>query len=67
MAPWPPARPRLLEAITTRQLAELKPEPLDWVVEPILAAGGITMLAGMMKAAGKSTWAKDLATALAYG
>lgn len=64
---WPPVRPRKVHAVTTRELTELKPEPMDWIVEPILAAGAITMLTGLMKAAGKSTFGKDLATAIACG
>lgn len=44
-----------LRFLTARELAEMTPEEPDWIWESFVTVGGITMIIGKIKAAGKTT------------
>jgi hypothetical protein len=42
--------------LSPRQIADMTPEHPDWILEPYVARGALTEVAGKVKAAGKTTW-----------
>jgi len=57
----------MMRFITSKELYESNPEPVNWICKPWLAAEAITELDGKAKTAGKTTWALAMCRAILTG
>jgi RecA-family ATPase len=64
--PWHPGTPQKLRVLDVERMLATAPPAVPWVVEPLLAQGCVTMLAGR-EGQGKSMLALALAAAIGHG
>ncbi len=61
------AAERKLRFVTAREISEMTPEEVEWVVRPYAARGAITEIDGKPKAAGKTTLVSHMVKAVVNG
>lgn len=61
------AAERKLRFLTAREISEMTPEEVGWVVRPYVARGAITEIDGKPKTAGKTTLVSHMVKAVVYG